>query len=323
MDGGASLINSDPSVLIRLAQIARRYFEGQSCDKIRGLHSIASVEEDIPVRKVGAIYKRLSIILRGSEDGAVKTMDPEAYAAVLAASGWVMSGGRRLLDHPDVVAFRKRVMTKYRPPSKSRIALFVPCSKTKPYRHSLTHRGIDEVIREVATARNLPCSIVDLLVISEPIGVVPRRWDLRYPAMNYNMTLPAWVPLDKTNNLALNGDARLSVFSRLAEMGPHAASQSETAVIVARLSDIVAEFLKLHCQEYDVLLGYVRGTHRLVLKNACQKTGAKIEMIPTKAEIARIIKNNGRLHWTFQGLRGKPARQSLARHLTQCIDTLL
>jgi len=73
-------------------------------------------------------------------------------------------------------------------------------------------------------------------------------------------------------------------------------------------------------QYYDKIIGYVRSSHRLMLEIASTKCGIDIEIVPSVIQTSEIIKNRGKLHWAFQGLRGKPANKFLEKIL---IDLLL
>ncbi|ALU12421.1 hypothetical protein EYM_03555 [Ignicoccus islandicus DSM 13165] len=58
-------------------------------------------------------------------------------------------------------------------------ALFTPCSKVKPYRDSFMYRKIEAIINKYG---------VDVwrFVVSEPLVIVPRFFDIYYPAAHYD-----------------------------------------------------------------------------------------------------------------------------------------
>jgi archaeosine synthase len=74
---------------------------------------------------------------------------------------------------PEIVTFFKRALFSYKPESK--ILLLLPCTATKPYSVSRTHRAIKTHI-------NLG---VNEIIVSSPL-VVPRELELVYPAVNYD-----------------------------------------------------------------------------------------------------------------------------------------
>ena len=83
---------------------------------------------------------------------------------------------------PEMVRFRQRLMTRYRPPPSKSVLLLVPCSKTKPYRRSRSHR------RFAAAMEGLPhVERVHVVSVSSPIGVVPRELEDMPPARQYDI----------------------------------------------------------------------------------------------------------------------------------------
>ena len=239
----------------------------------------------------------------------------------MANANYVLQGGVELLEHPDVVALRNKVITNYKPSPKAKIALFAPCAKTKPYTHSRTHKAIDTVIREVCKTRSISPKIIDIIVISEPIGVIPRKWELYYPAMNYEMTLTTWFPLDKINQSKDRG-CRNRTFAKSAEILKNRKENSTSEYVIQFLSDIIALFLMRYAEQYDYLLGYVRSTHRTMLERASNLVGTYIDIVPTHQQIQSIIKLKGRLHWVFQGLRGNLSMKILQEKLGQILDAI-
>ncbi len=60
-----------------------------------------------------------------------------------------------------------------------RTALFTPCSKVKPYRDSFMYRKIEAILNKYGTD-------VWRFVVSEPLVIVPRFFDIYYPAAHYD-----------------------------------------------------------------------------------------------------------------------------------------
>jgi archaeosine synthase alpha-subunit len=83
---------------------------------------------------------------------------------------------------PEMVRFRRRLLDRYRPPASKSVLLLVPCSKTKPYRRSHSHR------RFAAALDGLPdLARVHVVSLSSPIGVVPRELEDVPPARHYDI----------------------------------------------------------------------------------------------------------------------------------------
>ena len=132
--------------LTRLIQAAKVYFEENSRQKANLFPLQFAETDNIPVSRVNQLIEVILPYIVNQELSSKFKLDPISRAAVIAASGTILTGGVELLEHPDVVNLRKRVLKSYTPPKETKIALFTPCSKIKPYRHSRTHMAIDKTI---------------------------------------------------------------------------------------------------------------------------------------------------------------------------------
>lgn len=86
------------------------------------------------------------------------------------------------LNRPEIVRFRNRVRDRYKKPPSKKILLFLPCSAKKPYSFSKTHRIIRSTLLEIANRH-----VVHEVVITSPLGVVPKEVELFYPAQQYDI----------------------------------------------------------------------------------------------------------------------------------------
>lgn len=86
------------------------------------------------------------------------------------------------LYRPEVERFRQRMKTIYNKPEFAKILLFIPCSAKKPYSFSKSHNLFRNVIRN-----SINPSIVHEVIITSPLGLVPRELELFYPAQNYDI----------------------------------------------------------------------------------------------------------------------------------------
>lgn len=80
------------------------------------------------------------------------------------------------LSRPDIKRFRRRVLERYEPPT-SDVAILLPCSARKPYSQSRTHQIISSALG----------SIGNQLIITSPLGIVPRELEITYPAQHYDL----------------------------------------------------------------------------------------------------------------------------------------
>lgn len=86
------------------------------------------------------------------------------------------------LFRPDVWRFRRRIMERWRPGPHKKVLLLIPCSAKKPYFTSKSHRIFEEVLLSVPNS-----SAVQELIITSPLGAVPRELELFYPAAQYDI----------------------------------------------------------------------------------------------------------------------------------------
>jgi archaeosine synthase len=85
-------------------------------------------------------------------------------------------------SRPEMERFRRNLIARYVPPPPKRILVLIPCSYTKPYASSPTHRAF---ARAYGTTRS-PHAVHPVSVTS-PLGVVPRELENFYPARNYDI----------------------------------------------------------------------------------------------------------------------------------------
>lgn len=86
------------------------------------------------------------------------------------------------LFRPDVWRFRRRIMERWRPGAHKKVLLLIPCSAKKPYFTSRSHRIFEEVMLSVPNS-----SVVQELIVTSPLGAVPRELELFYPAAQYDI----------------------------------------------------------------------------------------------------------------------------------------
>ncbi|MHB1931716.1 MAG: DUF5591 domain-containing protein [Thermoplasmata archaeon] len=83
---------------------------------------------------------------------------------------------------PEMVRFRARLKDRYRPPPSKELLLLVPCSRTKPYRLSPSHRRLAAALEGVP-----PAERIHWVSVSSPIGLVPAELEDIYPARHYDI----------------------------------------------------------------------------------------------------------------------------------------
>ncbi|MCI4327892.1 MAG: DUF5591 domain-containing protein [Thermoplasmata archaeon] len=83
---------------------------------------------------------------------------------------------------PEVRRYQERLLTRYRPPPSKRVLLVVPCSKTKPYRNSRSHRRFRSAFEDLPGAAG-----VHVVSVTSPLGAVPRELEDVPPARHYDI----------------------------------------------------------------------------------------------------------------------------------------
>jgi archaeosine synthase len=104
----------------------------------------------------------------------------EAYTPV--SGGEILAYSHESLTRPEVVRFRRRVRERYAKPPSARVLLLIPCSARKPYSSSRSHRRF----REALLACGNP-SVVHEVVVTSPLGLIPRELERFYPARAYDI----------------------------------------------------------------------------------------------------------------------------------------
>ncbi|HLE55120.1 MAG TPA: archaeosine synthase subunit alpha [Thermoplasmata archaeon] len=104
----------------------------------------------------------------------------EAYTPVSGRE--ILAYSHESLTRPEVLRFRTRVQDRYSKPASARILLLLPCSARKPYSRSRSHRKF----RDAILASRNP-SVVHEVVVTSPLGLIPRELEHFYPARAYDV----------------------------------------------------------------------------------------------------------------------------------------
>lgn len=104
----------------------------------------------------------------------------EAHAPVKGTP--FVAGSKESLHRPDVLRWRSRIMERYRRPGSASTLLLLPCSARKPYSLSASHRRFRRAVRESGAA-----NLVHEMIVTSPLGLVPRELELFYPAKDYDI----------------------------------------------------------------------------------------------------------------------------------------
>ncbi|MCL2141480.1 MAG: archaeosine synthase subunit alpha [Methanimicrococcus sp.] len=84
-------------------------------------------------------------------------------------------------NRAEIQRFAKRVISEYIAPPKEILIIF-PCASKKPYSISTSHQKFIQAIEKNR-------KYVNELIMTSPIGIVPRELELTYPAAHYDTTV--------------------------------------------------------------------------------------------------------------------------------------
>lgn len=93
---------------------------------------------------------------------------------------YIKANSLESLRRPDLVRYRKYIASEYIRPKNKEIALLMPCSAKKPYSTSKSHR---KIIDALSGLRNS----VHEVIVTSPVGLVPRDLENTYPANSYDI----------------------------------------------------------------------------------------------------------------------------------------
>lgn len=97
----------------------------------------------------------------------------------VARANLLYANSAESLNRIEIKRYAERIMTRYTPPSLS-ILVLLPCSARKPYSTSPSHKKILHALGKLR-------GYIHEVIITSPLGVVPRELELTYPAAHYDI----------------------------------------------------------------------------------------------------------------------------------------
>ena len=171
-------------------------------------HNNLTAEEQVSFTRMAVENGSLRelVELRGSTSAelvaGLRIMDSSFYP--YQESGFPVTGGKvraytqQSLTRPDIVRFQRRVKERYIPPER-RILLLLPCSAKKPYSSSRSHRRFAEAIESSGMK-----GAVHEVIITSPMGLVPRELETYHPASAYDIPVTGdWTHEEKEISISL------------------------------------------------------------------------------------------------------------------------
>jgi len=86
------------------------------------------------------------------------------------------------LHRAEIKRFQERVINRYKKPESTKILLLLPCSAKKPYSFSKSHKKFKEKLDNLRNPQT-----IHEVIITSPLGIVPRELELTYPASAYDI----------------------------------------------------------------------------------------------------------------------------------------
>ncbi|MDD1769726.1 MAG: DUF5591 domain-containing protein, partial [Methanomassiliicoccales archaeon] len=112
-----------------------------------------------------AVLRLLDLEEQALQERFVPVTGPRFYA-----------NSKKSLTRPDILRYRRWVMERFRPAPHKKVLLLIPCSAKKPYFTSKSHRAFRSALTRVPNHE-----AVQELIVTSPLGVVPRELELFYP----------------------------------------------------------------------------------------------------------------------------------------------
>ncbi len=228
---------------------------------------------------------------------------------------------RESFYRPDIVKFRERIYGRYQPPKRD-VLLLLPCSARKPYFTSNSHRRFRNAIN------NSNWTNVHEVILTSPLGIVPRELELFYPAQNYDMPVThTWyeeereVIRDMMDTLLKKGDHK-TVISHLPKdmnfVNEHIDCEDTTEkehptddVALKRLTEAINEFAGSHRGDVkgylkENLSSFARfqfgpGGHHLLDDAEVKGRYPEYKIISQNKQIGMMVAQRGHLSLTMEG----------------------
>ena len=83
---------------------------------------------------------------------------------------------------PEVEAFRRSFRDAYEPPRSAKVLVLLPCSQRKPYKLSRSHKFFARALDDSGLR-----PLVHEVMVTSPLGLVPRDLEEAYPANQYDI----------------------------------------------------------------------------------------------------------------------------------------
>jgi archaeosine synthase len=163
-------------------------------DKILNHNYLAIYNEIINIRneiKNGTLRDLVEIRVKSNTDSTalLRILDENYYDFIeentaIIKNQTLIATTKESFKRAEIRRFQERLINRYTKPNSAKILLFLPCSAKKPYSFSKSHKKYSDQILRVSNH-----DIIHEVIITSPIGLVPRELELIYPASNYDIPI--------------------------------------------------------------------------------------------------------------------------------------
>jgi archaeosine synthase len=238
----------------------------------------------------------------------------------------IYATSKESFNRPEIKRFQKRVIERYCKPDSAKILLLLPCSAKKPYSFSKSHKFFRRKILETSNP-----DLIHEMIITSPLGLVPRELELTYPAANYdipvtgvwdedekkmiNSLLSEYLSKNKYEKIILHLPSELTEFIKEEVANPviscidHPTSDDSLENLYKILQESISSFEKVNRKDrqrenINSIAAYQFGknTAEVLLKNT--KISGRYPMLKiteNDKQIGMLIGEKGYISLTFEG----------------------
>jgi len=172
------------------------------------------------------------------------------------------------LKRIEVKRFARRVLERYEPPAR-KILLILPCSARKPYSTSPSHTKFIEAIEDYG-------GHIHELILTSPLGVVPRELEVVYPAAFYDIPVTGYWDAEERE----------------------------------WVSSCLRAYLEKNLRNYELIVAHLSGAYKEICSSAADVFGVKIIYTCEEGEEATSKEALNRLKERIAELCGEGKRLS-------------
>lgn len=220
-----------------------------------------------------------------------------------------------LLTNNRIKSWFKIIGNHYYPDQSKKILLLYPCSTTKPFWESRSYKALFNTLGELSQYREY----IHLVTISEPFGLVPEDFYKKkgegYDWNNEWYDVPGlfewWVKRKKL---------------------PYEKEYLDKSIEI--IAKNIAQYLEKTKDIYKKRIAFVRTyssslkkkddhTHRRMIEAASKIAGVKVDILPSRYLVKKIVKKHGKFAWDMYGVAHPEAQEYLKRHLKSAIKRVM